>query len=199
MKKREWKTAAQAMAEFEKDPAFVERRRQRDEELRRDEEADARAEAPVVEALRNAGVPIKSVWDLVNSTNTYSQSLPLLLEHLQRPYPEPIREGIARAMAVPGARFAWPILVDLFSEEQVRRVKHGLAVALSCIADDKLLDELVALARESRHGESRVLLLSALERSQRSDARNILMELGGDPQLHKQVQVILRRLKRLQK
>ncbi|MEZ5897871.1 MAG: hypothetical protein R3D51_00095, partial [Hyphomicrobiaceae bacterium] len=85
MKKRERKTAAEAMGEFEKDPAFIERRRQRDEELRRAEEADARAEAPVVEALRNAGVPINSVWDLVNSTNTYSQSLPLLLEHLQRP------------------------------------------------------------------------------------------------------------------
>lgn len=199
MKKRERKTAAEAMGEFEKDPAFIERRRQRDEELRRAEEADARAEAPVVEALRNAGVPINSVWDLVNSTNTYSQSLPLLLEHLQRPYQEPIREGIARAMAVPAAQFAWPVLVNLFSEEQGRRVKDGLAVALSSIADDKLLDELVALAGESRHGESRVLLLSALERSQRSDARKILMELGGDPQLHRQVQVILRRLKRVQK
>ncbi|MEZ5897858.1 MAG: hypothetical protein R3D51_00025, partial [Hyphomicrobiaceae bacterium] len=112
---------------------------------------------------------------------------------------EPIREGIARAMAVPAAQFAWPVLVNLFSEEQGRRVKDGLAVALSSIADDKLLDELVALAGESRHGESRVLLLSALERSQRSDARKILMELGGDPQLHRQVQVILRRLKRVQK
>lgn len=57
-------TAAEAMAEFEKDPAFVERRRKREEELQRAEEEYARAEAPLVEALRMAGVPVSSrgIW-----------------------------------------------------------------------------------------------------------------------------------------
>jgi HEAT repeat protein len=196
MRSGKWKTAAEAMAEFEKDPDFVERRRQREAELRRVEEADARAEAPVVEDLRKAGVPVSSVWDLVNSVNTYAQSLPLLLDHLQRSYPDAIREGIARAMAVPGAKFAWPTLVKLYKQEHERRTKDGLAVALSNIADEETLDEVIALARDARHGESRVLLLGAIERLRRGDARKLLMELGGDQQLHRQVQVVLRRFKK---
>jgi hypothetical protein len=199
MKKRKWKTAAEAMAEFEKDPAFVARRNQSEAERRHVEEANAHAEAPLVEELRKAGVPIGSVWELVNSANTYAQSFPILLDHLQRPYPDSVREGIARAMAVPAAKFAWPLLITLFGQEQQRRAKDGLAVAISNIADDETLDELIAMARDVRHGESRLLLLSALERSRLPQARKALMELGGDPTLQKEVQRILRRLKRNRK
>jgi hypothetical protein len=184
------------MAEFEKDPAFVERRRRRAEDLRRAQEADARDEAPLVEDLRRMGVPLDSVWELVNSTNTFAQSLPILLDHLQRPYPDAIREGIARAMAVPTARFAWPVLLRLYKQENGARTKHGIAVALSNIADDEMLDDVLALAGDVRHGDSRVLLLGALERSHLPRAHRALMDLGGDPELHKEVQRILHRQKR---
>lgn len=194
-KKRTWKSASEAMAELERDPAFIERGRHREEEQRRTEIQDARAEAPVVEALRAAKVPVRSVWDLVNAPNTYEQSLPILLEHLQQPYPEVVREGIARALAVPAAKFAWRSLVDLYRQETVRRTKDGLAVAISNIADDETLDDVIALARDATHGESRVLLLHTLERSRLPKARKALMELGGDPMLKKEVQRILNRLK----
>lgn len=196
MKKRKRKTAAEAMAEFEKDPAFVERRRQREENRRRAEEADARAEAPVVEELRKTGVPVESVWDLVNATNTYAQSLPILLEHLKRPYPDEVREGIARAMAVPAAKFAWPILVTLYRQEPGRRTKDGLAVAIAASADDSTIGDVIALAQDAEHGPSRLLLLSALERSREPRALAALMGLGTDSELQKEIQVILRRLRR---
>lgn len=190
------KTAAEALAELEKDPIFVERRRRLEEERRRGEEADAQAEARLVRELRGAGVSVASVWDLVNTRNTFSQSLPILLKHLQQPYPAPVREGIARAMAVPEAKFAWPVLVRLFREATERRTKDGVAVAISNVADDEVLDELVELARDPEHGESRLLPLNALERSKHPEARKALMDLGADPALHKEVQRILRRLKR---
>lgn len=192
---KKWKpmTAAEAMAEFEKDPAFVERRRKREEELQRAEEEYARAEAPLVEALRMAGVPVSSAWDLVNTRNTYERSLPILLEHLQRPYPDAVREGIARALAVPAAKFAWPLLVELYRQEAGRRTKQGLAVALSNIADNDTLDELISLAQDPAHGETRVLLLDALRRSQLPEACTTLIELGRDPMLQKAVQEIFRK------
>ncbi|MBX5463739.1 MAG: hypothetical protein IRZ28_21960 [Steroidobacteraceae bacterium] len=156
MKKQKWKTAAEAMAEFEKDPAFVERRRQREDDRRRAEQADARAEAPVVEELQKAGVPVRSVWDLVNTTNTYTQSLPILLDHLKRPYPDAVREGFARAMAVPAAKFAWSALVVLYRQEFGPRTKDGLAVAIANIADDETIDELTLIRQFSLAHERRV-------------------------------------------
>jgi hypothetical protein len=195
MNKRKGKTAAELMAELERDPEYVAQRRQRDDERRRKEEEYARAEAPLVKELREAGIEIASVWDLVNSPNTYPQSLPLLLEHLQRPYPDAVREGIARAMAVPDAKFAWPILMKLYEEGAETRTKDGLAVAISAIADQQNIDEIIRLVRDDRHGASRVLLLSALGRLPLPQARKALMDLGGDPALQKEARRLLRCLK----
>lgn len=196
MRKRESMTAAEAMAEFQRDPEFSARQRKLEEELRAGTAADRNAQAPVLEALANVGVSVSSVWDMANTGRVDARALPVLFEHLQLPYPAQIREGMARAMAVPEARFAWPVLVGMFRQEQDRRVKDGLAVALSGIASDDLLDELIALARDPTLGESRVLLLFALEHSPRNGMKEVLSELAADSQLKKEARAIVRRLKR---
>jgi hypothetical protein len=48
----------------------------------------ASAETPVVADLRAAGINVESVWDLVNDKDTYAPALPILLNHLQRSYPD---------------------------------------------------------------------------------------------------------------
>jgi hypothetical protein len=191
MTDRRKKSAAEVLAELEKDPVFVERQRQLLHKRQQDEEADKNAEARLVQELREAGVPVLSVWDLVNTRNSYLQSLPILLNHLAYPYPETIYEGIARAMAVPEAKFAWPALVAMFAKTTMKNFKDGLAVAIANVADRETIGELVELARNPIHGESRVLLLSALERMNSPDSINTLIELGRDPVLHKEVQRIV--------
>jgi hypothetical protein len=54
----------------------------------------------------------------------------------------------------------------------------------------------IALARDTSQGPSRLLLLSAIERSTDPRARAALMDLGTDLDLTEEIQVILRRLKR---
>lgn len=66
---------------------------------------------------------------------------------------------------MPAAKFGWSALKRLYSDEQDLEVKDALAVALAAIADAEVIDEIIALARDGRHGPSRLLLLSALERS----------------------------------
>jgi hypothetical protein len=197
MKKRT--TAAQLMARLNADPDYVVRKKERDEVFRGQEEKHARAEAPLVQELRAAAITVDSVWDLVNSRNRYPLSIPILLDHLQRSYPDALRDGMARALAVPEARYAWSLLVKLYREESEKRTKSGLAVALANIADDKVIDELISLARDPQHGVSRVLLLDALRRSRLPQARKALMEFGSDQLLQKEAQQILRRLKRAHK
>ncbi len=192
-------TAAEFKAELERDPIWVEQRRQREEAFKRLEEEYARAEAPLVRELRAAGLTVGSAWDLVNTTSAYRQALPILLDHLHREYPDAIREGIARALAVPEAKFAWPVLVKLYREEQGPRTKDGLAVAICNIADDTVIGELIALVRDNRNGESKVLLLRALERSRDPRAHKALMELGTNADLKNETQIILKRILRRRK
>jgi len=59
-----------------------------------------------------------------------------------------------------------------------------------------VIDDVIALAQDARIGGSRILLLGALERSASRRARAALMELGTDPDLMKEIPVILRRLER---
>ncbi|PKM14188.1 MAG: hypothetical protein CVV12_15295 [Gammaproteobacteria bacterium HGW-Gammaproteobacteria-2] len=148
-----------------------------------------KAEQPLVDELRAAGFDVESAWELFNRkepwnkkerVKPYPEALLILLNHLERPYPDRVREGIARALAVG------------------RGTKDGLAVAISLIAqeNDELLEEVIALAKDRLHGESRVLLLGALERSSDPRAKAALMELGTDPELKLEVQAIYRRLER---
>jgi hypothetical protein len=189
-------TAAELLAKLHADPKYVARKKEQNEAFQRKREEYARAEAPMVEELRAAGVPVNSAWDLVNAPNTYSQSLPILLDHLQRPYPDAVRDGIARALAVPSAKFAWALLIQLYRQEQGNRTQQALAVALSNIADDEVIRELIALAGDTELGTSRVLLLDALRRSRLPIARKALMDFGTDPLLQKEAQKILRQLSR---
>lgn len=177
---------------------YVARKTEREEAHQRLVEELQSAEAPLVEALRAAGYEVKSVWDLVSVKTPYPQALPILLDHLNRPYPGRIREGIARALAAPEAKFAWDTLVKLYEKEQEKNAKDGLAVAVAAIAvaHKELVEQIIPLARDTTLGSSRLLLLVALERSPDPRARATLMELGTDPDLKKEIQVILRRLKR---
>jgi HEAT repeat protein len=185
-------------ARLNADPEWVARKKERDEAFQREHDENVRAEAPLVKDLRVAGVPVNSAWDLVNMpTNAYPQSLLILLDHLQRPYPDAVRDGIARALAVPDAKFAWPLLVKLYREEREKRTKTALAMALSNIADDAVIDELITLARDPQHGVSRAALLDGLRRTRLPQARAALREFETDPFLKKEAQRILRRLKRM--
>jgi len=176
--------------------AMVERQRQQEDERQQRAAEWRRAEGPLVEELQAAGYSVESAWDLVNTPGTYPKAVPILLAHLPRSYPGPVREGIARALAVPEAKSGWGVLTRLYRDEQDRRAKDGLAVAIAAAADDDVIGDVIALARDARHGSSRLLLLSALERSRDPRARAALMDLGTDPELKKEIQVILRRLKR---
>jgi hypothetical protein len=189
-------TAAELMAKLNADPEFVAKRARQEEERLKREAEYRRAEAPLVEELRAAGLQVQSAWDLVNTPGSYLEALPILLAHLPRPYPAPVREGIARALAVREASCGWAVLTRLYRDEIEVRAKDGLAVAIAAAANDELIGDVIALARDKPQGPSRVLLLGALERSTDPRARAALMELGTDPDLTKEIQVILRRLKR---
>lgn len=191
-------TASELMAQLKSDPRFVTNQRAKEEQRLRREEEFRKAEGPIVAELRHVGFAVQSAWDLVNTPASYPKAVPVLLAHLQREYPGPIREGLARALAVPEGRSGWDQLVHLYANEIEPRVKDGLAVALAGSVDESVLDQLIDLAKDTRHGPSRLLLLRALERAANSNARAhaTLGELASDPDLKKEIAFILRRVRK---
>ncbi len=167
-------TAAEAAAQLEQDPAYLAMREEQEDRLREFDALLDKDEQPLIEALRAAGVAVNSVWDLVNTRTQYPKAIPLLVEHLRRPYHPRTKEGIARALTVKTAKpIAWEALVQEFkrtkpdtdiSEATRRGLKFALANALAYISDRTVLDDVLELVQDQRHGEDRFVLVGTLWR-----------------------------------
>ncbi len=175
-----------------------------------------RAERPLARELRSAGFDVESAWDLriedyplspKDKGVPYSNALPILLSHLDHPYADRTREGIARSIAVgrsywvkaPDITFdeAWERVMSLYLKEEAHTTaKEGLAAAISEMANAELVPDVLELLRDATHGVSRLLLLSVLARTPDSRAGTALIEFRDDPVLAEEVRSILRRRRR---
>jgi hypothetical protein len=142
------------------------------------------------------------VWLLYKET-PYPAAIPVLLAHLERPYVPGIREGIARALAVPEASWAWGRLRTLFVREpdgQRVDVKFALALSVVGAAPKGSVDTLMELIRDSSLGSSRLAFVGSLLRSRNPRALETLEQLRDDPDLAKELHFRLgQRAKRLQR
>ena len=96
----------------------------------------------------------------------YPIAIRVLLKHLQRPYSNRTKEGIARALAVPEAGDGWDIVLEEFEKDPDtvgNGPKYGLGCALSVIArTTNRIDEALSLLRDEKHGVNRLALLTHL-------------------------------------
>jgi hypothetical protein len=193
MKKRR-KTAVEIVADANANQAFRKLQEEREAHRLMLLESERRAEAPLVAELSHVGVHVNSVWDLVES-DTPSAAIPVLVEHLQQPYPERVREAMARALATPAARPLWPTLKRMFELDRNQAssgVKWALGLALAVSSDDSVLDQVIDLVRDKSHGVSRAAFIYALARSRNPRATKTLQELKGDPDLSRAAAQALR-------
>lgn len=205
MKTKRGMTAAELVAELNANPEFVERSRIRQEKMDAIVEAARVAERPLVQALNESGLGwVRSVWDLVNTAERYTEVLDILVEHLQRNYPPGVLEGIGRALAVPESRRFWKTLLMLFRNhpdgQEPNKVKWSIGCALAASATEDVIDDVVALVDEPRHGENRAVFLEVLLKSPSVKARAAFEQAAGDPQLQKAARYLTRlRGRRLRK
>jgi len=139
-------TAAEALALLRQDPEWVRDMEER-ESKRQAEEARLRTlEGPIIADLANVGVRVDSIWDLVNSSASYAQAIPVLIKHLARPYDPKIRNGLARAITVREAKgMAGQAVLEQLRLEKDREVRWALANALTIVGDKRDVDGIKAL------------------------------------------------------
>jgi HEAT repeat protein len=188
--KKKPRTAAEIMAALQNDPEWVAKDEERERVLRERVAEWRLAQAPLIEALAQGGWKVQSVWDLVGTKSSYPSAIPILLEHLSKPYPERVRDGIARALAVPEAHQGWPVLLDAFRREPdkiketgMSGVKWAIALALSAAGTDEELEDVIPLLRDPSHSLNRRPLLDILARSRKPIAVSVLSELQDDKEI----------------
>jgi len=155
------------------------RHRAKMKKLKDEERALAVAEKPLVHDLKRVGRKVKSVWDLVNTDESYPESIPVLLAHFDIPYPKPIHEGIIKALTAREARGgpAMAILLRAFRTEKNEHLKWTIGNALSEVADASVAKEIIELASDPSHGKARQMLLVALHKIGTEETQRILSKL----------------------
>ncbi|MBW6522831.1 hypothetical protein KZ810_04905 [Sphingomonas sp. RHCKR47] len=144
-----------------------------------------REQAELISDIQSVGLKIESVWDLVNTSMPYPTALPVLLNHLQRPYSANTREGIARALAVKAARpLAWDTLTSLARNGSLPGgVTEGIMAAICAMARPADVPCLIDLLADRSIGNTRCFLIANLRRSKRPEARQALIDNRHDPDL----------------
>jgi hypothetical protein len=161
-----------------------------------------KADQPLVGALNDVGISVKSMWDLVNTNQSYPRAIPILIEHLKHPYPFRIQEGIARALTVKDAgEAAYAELVNQFKSlpDSTDAAQHGfkwaLGNAISIVATKSHFDEVVELIRDKEHGTTRDMMTLRLPRLNRERAIDVLIESLADDEISGQAILAIGKLK----
>lgn len=157
--------------------------------------------APLAKALRMLNYRVETAWDFVNAQYSYRSAIPVLVEHLQRPYHPRNLEGIVRALTVPPARsLAWDALLAIArkpaSSAPEESLRDAAFNALAVIATKADLPTLAQMVLDRALGSGRSAFLIRLRRSKYPEIESILARAMDDQDLAPQARIELRKLAR---
>lgn len=157
---------------------------------------------PVLDDLRSVGVEVDDLYRLYVQPESYPVAIPVLLDHLQRDYPERVREDIGNALPRRPATTWWDAFKRIYVNTQSDAVRDRLAAAMTGCAVRKHYDDLLAFVYDEHLGASRIYFLRPINRiGNRMDAgrgRAAIQGVAEDPVLGKEAAAILKGLSRNQ-
>lgn len=188
--------ATEFKAQLEQDEDYQRRRA----EFKAQQEVRVRAlraaERPIVDDLIAAGVDVKSVWDLVNTSEPYPSALPVLMEHLERGgYPERVMESLGSALAVKPSVVFWERLKARWLNARDPGEEEGTAIALAGAAAKAQLDDLIGFLSVEERGASRIYFIRPILKIGGDRGRDVVEELRADPVFGKEATALLKRRK----
>jgi hypothetical protein len=122
--------------------------------------------------IRELGLPVGNLSEL-RRLRRYRQAVPVLLKYLRKVSDDELKEDIVRTLSLPDAG---PDVAHAFVEEFSRTdnffLKWAIANGLSIVATESVLEDLIGLVQDRRHGRAREMLAVALSRFKDPDARS---------------------------
>jgi HEAT repeats len=190
------KSAAELMADLEKDPKYMAQVRDREQRQRANIENYSRSAEPILKKLEGIGFLLGTIGELRHEKSEYRPAVPILLRWLPRVANPQVKEDIVRTLSVPWAKpDAAPVLIEEFRKAESDSLQWAIANSLAVTADDAVLDEIVRIVQDAHYGKAREMLVLALGNMKSPRAVIALMGLLDDEQLVGHAVVSLGKLK----
>lgn len=179
MSKKKHMTAKEFMDILEKDEewqkAHAERMRRHDESVAKLQEEIRAEHQSLLKDLATVGLNVSSVYDLVNTRQSYPQGVPILITHLKKVNHPVMRQGIGRSLTVAEARgVAGQALINeiLSGKDPVgSEPRWCLANALVVAADQNDKADIERMLADASYSDLHERLTAALKRLNRERRR----------------------------
>ena len=144
-------------------------------------ERSREAARPVLADLAAIGIEIQALADLPGRGN-YREAIPVLVKWLPQIEDVAIKTGIVRALTVPWATAAVPMLVREFRREGEvpPSLRWAIGNALEVLASDQIADEMMQIAVDQRYGTARQMVVLGLGKLKNPRVVDVLLGLLQD-------------------
>lgn len=143
----------------------------------------------LVQALAEIDIKVNDVYDLVNSSARYDEAVPTLMEWLPKATGLNEQEGIARALTVPWASEAVPVLVESFEDAHAKGGElswvYGNAIGVAWKPEH--LDGILDIVEDRRFGSARAMIIYGLAKRKNARVADAVVGLLDDDSVRKQV------------
>ena len=137
----------------------------------------------LIEEVREKGVEIANINDLMKINMRYRDLVPILLKHLNEVTDESDKEFIVRCLGVKGfVEAAKPLISEFYKSNNVT-YKWAIGNSLSIISDIESLPELIKIAQEKEHGIARQVIVDSLGVYKSDDVKPVLISLLNDDEV----------------
>lgn len=131
---------------------------------------------PLLDELADVGYHVHSMNELIRSGRRYRDAVPVLCAWLTRLAEPQWKEAVVRALSVPWAKAALPLLLSEFKSCRDASLRWALGNALEVLAEDSVCDDLIEIVEDREYGTARQMPVLAL--SKITDARTVPVLLG---------------------
>jgi len=143
-----------------------------------------KASSELIDELRKAGFDIDLVQDLYTKRINYKKAVPILAKWLPQISDFDCKETIVRALSVktPESDIVAKILIrEYINTDNSRKLyKWAIGNSLNSIANDAVLDDIIQIATDKRHGSAREMVVLSLKNMKGERAIDTLISLVGD-------------------
>lgn len=195
MGKRTGRTAAELIAELEADPEHQARKREREAAMNDEHAVLEEAEKPVLADLAAIGVDTDSPWNLYRDPEARARAVPVLLDHIERDYPDKVVHGIGQALTDRSARGSWDRIKEIYLATRSDLVRDQLSHVLGHVAVREHYDDLLAFLADESLGITRTSFIRAVNRignrMESGKGRQVIEGLVDDPELSAEARAVL--------
>lgn len=137
----------------------------------------------LIQEVREKGVEITNINDLMKINMRYRDLIPILLKHLNEVTDECDKEFIVRCLGVKGFVEATRPLISEFYNSKNVTYKWAIGNSLSIISDRESLKDLIKIVQEKDHGIARQMIVDGLGTYNSDEIKAVLVSLLNDDEV----------------